>query len=68
MPEIGGDEMPAIFSINNAFNENFDDRRIRMPNHLMAVKWSTPLSELYRKELWRGYRLWFTAERQDQGR
>jgi GT2 family glycosyltransferase len=36
--EIGGEEKPAIFSIQNKFNENFDDKRIRMPNHLMAVK------------------------------
>jgi GT2 family glycosyltransferase len=36
--EIGGPEMPAIFSIKNVFNQNLEDRRIRMPNHLMAVK------------------------------
>lgn len=36
--EIGGEELPAIFSINHAFNQNFTSRRIRMPNHLMAVK------------------------------
>lgn len=36
--EIGGDEVPAIFSIDNVFNQNFEDHRIRMPNHLMAVK------------------------------
>jgi GT2 family glycosyltransferase len=36
--EIGGAELPAVFSINNLFNRNLPDRRIRMPNHLMAVK------------------------------
>jgi glycosyltransferase involved in cell wall biosynthesis len=36
--EIGGEEIPAIFSIKNVFNQNLEDRRIRMPNHLMAVR------------------------------
>ena len=36
--ELGGDEITAHFSIGNVFNQNFSNRRNRMPNHLMAVK------------------------------
>lgn len=36
--EAGGEEITALFSINHAFNRNFAKQRIRMPNHLMAVK------------------------------
>lgn len=36
--ELGGPEIPAVFSIHNVFNRNFKRKRVRMPNHLMAVK------------------------------
>ena len=36
--ELGGPELPARFSIHHAFNRNYKDRRLRMPNHLMAVR------------------------------